>query len=224
MHVLSTAGNSCCLNLMTHLAHNILPAQHPLETAPFPSFCPTLPHPNSRSGGRGCNLPLLQVSIQHSVLTLPFRPDWNCLILQFWPHPLLQHPVNSPFKLGFYAVCFLKLPLIFPYTVYLETVTIGNFKPCSCWVNQRKAAGNACWAGDPLLSLFPFLGSIFSPLGGEPLLGLYTAEHFPAICILDTARVLLPPLPCPCFVTALTVTCCLFCCASTAVSEIHAMS
>lgn len=103
------------------------------------------------------------------VLTLPSRPDWNCLILQFWPHPLLQHPVNSPFKLGFYAVFFLKLPLIFPHTVCLEAMTIGNFKPCLGWVNQREAAGNACWAGVPLLS----------PFGGEPSLGLYAgfAKH-----------------------------------------------
>lgn len=216
MHVLSTAGNSCCLNLMTHLAHNILPAQHPLEAAPVPSFCPTLPHPNSRSGGRGCNLLLLQVSIQHSVLTLPFRPDWNCLLLQFWPHPLPQHPVNSPFKLGFYAVCFLKLPLIFPCTVHLETMTIGNFKPHLGWVNQRKACGNAHWAGVHLLTL----------LGSELSLGPYagSAKHFPAIWILDTAQVLLPPLPWPCFFMALMVTHCLFCCASTAVSKIHAMS
>ena len=149
MHVLSSAGNSCCLSLMTHLAHSVLPAQQPLETTPCRAFCPTLPHPGSGSGGRGCNHPLLQDGIQHLVLTLPFRPDWNCLVLHFWPHPLLQRPLNSPFKLGFCAVVFSKLPLIFPHTVCLETMTKGNTKPCLAWVDQRKAAGNACWAEGP---------------------------------------------------------------------------
>lgn len=162
---------------MTHLAHPILPAQQPLETAPFPSFCPTLPHPDSRSGGRGCNLLGLQVSTQHSVLTLPFRPDWNRFILQFWPHPLLQHSVNSPFKLSFYAIFFLKLPLIFPHTTCLKTMSRRNVNPFLGWPKQRKAAGNTCWAGIPLLS----------PLGAEPSLGLCTglAKHFAAMSIID---------------------------------------
>lgn len=128
-HACLTAGNSCCLNLMTHLAHNILPAQQPLETAPFPSFCPTLPHPNSRSGGRGCNLPLLQVSIQHWFS--PFPSDQTETASFCNSDPTLSCSTQLIlFKLGFYAVFFLKLPLIFPHTVCLETMTIGNFKPC----------------------------------------------------------------------------------------------
>lgn len=83
MHVLNTAGNSCCLRLMTHLAHNILSAQQSLETAPSPSLCPTLPHPNSRSWGRSCNRPIASskhpVLISHPSLQTRLKPPYSAI-------------------------------------------------------------------------------------------------------------------------------------------------
>lgn len=181
---------AACTSWLTLL--RILPAQHPLETAPFPSFCPTLPHPNSRSAGRGCDLSLLRVSSQRWVLTLPFRLRWNCLMMQFWPHPLLQRPVNSPLKLSFHALFFLELPLIFACTVCLETMAVRSYRPCWGWANQKKAAGNACWERVPLLS--PERWALSGVVTGF-------AKRFAAKWILDAAWDLLPPLPCPCFVS-----------------------
>lgn len=148
MLVLSTAGNSCCLNLMTHLA-KCSACSAASENCTLPFFLPH-PYPSKfKIWRKRLQSLFLQVSIYHLFLTLPFRPDWNCLILQLWPHPLLQHPVNSPFKLSFYTLLLLKLPLIFPRTVCLEIMTIGDFKPCLDWANQRKMSGNTRWAGIP---------------------------------------------------------------------------